>query len=277
MYPLTGLVGVVVDVGVVVVVVFFFVVVVVVEVVVVVGRVVVVEVVLVVVVVDVVVAVVDVVVAVVDVVVSVVVVVVSVVDVVVLVVVVVVDDVVVVAGVHGVPVASEVRNGVKSTLAVTLSQPALPGPAAQPHQLFSASPSVLVDAAVLSVTPLGTLLPAKLLLWIIVPMVPGLAPSSSSRMPPKGVTTQPPKGQGENVGGLLPFRLKQLFSTVTFCAPLRTSRPALPALSKVLPRIISPLALPSSCHPTFARCIKVFPDTVVLVSFLSPKPPNPIS
>src|SRR3989442_1310029 len=192
---------------------------------------------------------------------------------------VVVDDVVVVAGVHGVPVASEVRNGVKSTLAVTLSQPALPGPAAQPHQLFSASPSVLVDAAVLSVTPLGTLLPAKLLLWIIVPMVPGLAPSSSMRIPPKGVTVQGPftGWQGENVGGLLPFRLKQLFFTVTFWAPLRISSPALPALSNVLPRIISPLVLPPCCHPTFARSMKVFPDTVVLVSFLSPKPPNPIS
>ena len=76
-------------------------------------------------------------------------------------VVVVVDDVVVVAGVHGVPVASEVRNGVKSTLAVTLSQPALPGPAAQPHQLFSASPSVGVDALVTSLMPFGVFEPSK--------------------------------------------------------------------------------------------------------------------
>ena len=37
---------------------------------------------------------------------------------------------VVVVGEQGVPAASAVRNGVKSTLAVTLSHPALPGPAA---------------------------------------------------------------------------------------------------------------------------------------------------
>ena len=46
---------------------------------------------------------------------------------------------VVVVGEQGVPAASAVKNGVKSTLAVTLSHPALPGPAAQPHQLFSAA------------------------------------------------------------------------------------------------------------------------------------------
>src|SRR5207245_4649665 len=133
-------------------------------------------------------------------------------------------------GVHGVPAAVKVRNRVKSTLAVTLSQPVLPGPAAQPHQLFSAAPSVLVEALVRLLTPWGTLLPEKLLLCICVPVVAPGVPSSSIRMPPKGVTVQP-EVQGEKVGGLLPFRLKQLSWTVTFWAPLRTSSPARPALS----------------------------------------------
>src|SRR5439155_6293630 len=72
--------------------------------------------------------------------------------------------VVVVVGEHGVPAASDVRKGVKSTLAVTLSQQTLPAPAAQPHQLFSASPSVGVDALVTSLMPFGVFEPSKLLL-----------------------------------------------------------------------------------------------------------------
>src|SRR2546426_4188843 len=183
---------------------------------------------------------------------------------------------VVVVGEQGVPAASAIRNGVKSTLAVTLSHPALPGPAAHPHQLFSAAPSVFIEAAVRSSTPNGLLSPAKLLLLIEVPVVAN--ESSSIRMAPCG-TTGHSAGivQGENVTTLAPFRLKQLFCTTTPVAPLRTSSPARAALSKVLPRIISPLALPKSCQPTFASFMKVFPDTVVAVSFLSPNPPNPMS
>src|SRR5882762_4206507 len=93
---------------------------------------------------------------------------------------------VVVVGEQGVPAASAVRNGVKSTLAVTLSHPALPGPAAHPHQLFSAAPSVFIEAAVRSFTPNGALFPAKLLLLIDVKVVAN--ESSAIRMAPNGTT-----------------------------------------------------------------------------------------
>src|SRR5262249_40696112 len=140
---------------------------------------------------------------------------------------------VVVVGEHGVPAACAVRNGVKSTLAVTLSHPALPGPATQPHQLFSAAMSVAVEALVRSSTPKGVSLPAKLLLWIFVPVVCPGVPSSSMRMAPKGVTVQGGRLHGEKVGGDAPFMVKQLLCTMALVVPLRISTPARPAVVPV--------------------------------------------
>ena len=80
----------------------------------------------------------------------------------------------------------------------------------------------------------------------MLPVVAPGVPSSSMRMPPKGVTTQSPKGQGENVGGATPFMLKQLFCAVTLVAPERISSPDRPALVKVLPSTTTPPVLPKS-------------------------------
>src|SRR5262249_6755329 len=123
----------------------------------------------------------------------------------------------------------------------------------------------------------GVSLPAKLLLWIFVPVVCPGVPSSSMRMAPNGVTVQGGMLHGEKVGGDAPFMVKQLFCTRALVVPLRISTPARPALVHVFPVIISPLALPKSCQQPLALFMNVLPETVVAVSFLSPKPPMPVS
>src|SRR5206468_2605299 len=86
--------------------------------------------------------------------------------------------------------------------------------------------------------------PAKLLLWIFVPVVCPGVPSSSMRIAPNGLTVQGGMLHGEKVGGDAPFMLKQLFCTWAPVAPFRISTPARPALVHVLPVIIS-LSAPS--------------------------------